>query len=125
MNGPLWFVLASPQQGLCTAEVYRGVTVSDRPQSGEAIRRALASGTAEVVGRHLYNRLQAVAERLLPEVAEVQKRLSALNPAGALMSGSGSSLFALCRDRAEALRVAGALRRDARTLRVNLVRSCS
>jgi 4-diphosphocytidyl-2C-methyl-D-erythritol kinase len=44
------------------------------------------------------------------------------------MSGSGSTLFALCRDRTEASRLAGALRKGTdgkESPRVFLVRSCS
>lgn len=128
MGRPLWFVLASPSAGLSTAAVYREVTVPDQPQTGDAIRRALEGGSAEEIGRHLHNRLQAPAERLCPEVADLQRRLTDLNPAGALMSGSGSSLFALGRDRADALRVARALRQrtdETRKPTVNVVRSCS
>jgi 4-diphosphocytidyl-2C-methyl-D-erythritol kinase len=51
-----------------------------------------------------------VAERLCPVVAEVRDWLMNLSPAGAMMSGSGTSLFALCRDADEALRVARVLR---------------
>jgi 4-diphosphocytidyl-2-C-methyl-D-erythritol kinase len=128
LNRPLWFVLVSPPAGLSTAEVYRGVTVPDVPRTGEEIRRALETGSAEEVGRHLHNRLQPAAERLCPAVAEIQRRLTALNPAGALMSGSGSSLFALCRDRTEALRLVRALRGDPggpKIAHVNPIRSCS
>jgi 4-diphosphocytidyl-2-C-methyl-D-erythritol kinase len=128
VGGPLWFVLASPPVGLSTAAVYREVTVPDQPQSGDAVRRALEGGSAEEIGRHLHNRLQAPAERLCPEAADLRRRLVEVNPAGALVSGSGSSVFALGRDRADALRVARALRQrtdEARIPTVNVVRSCS
>jgi len=74
------------------------------------------------------NRLQPAAEGLCPPVGDLYRKLEGLAPAGQLMSGSGSSLFALCRDHAEGLRVAGALRRGAdggAGPRVFLVRSCS
>jgi 4-diphosphocytidyl-2-C-methyl-D-erythritol kinase len=110
LGRPLWFVLVSPSFGLSTADVYRGVAVPERPQTGEAIRQAAQSGDVEEIGRHLHNRLQPAAERLAPEVADWCARLRRLGPAGHLMSGSGSSLFALCRDHREALRVARGLR---------------
>jgi 4-diphosphocytidyl-2-C-methyl-D-erythritol kinase len=102
---PLWFVLLCPPVGLSTAEVYRGVTVPERAQTGEDIRRAVSEGDVEEVGRRLHNRLQPVAERLCPEVAEGLARLARLQPAGQAMSGSGTTLFALCHDHGEALRV--------------------
>jgi 4-diphosphocytidyl-2-C-methyl-D-erythritol kinase len=111
LGRPLDFVIAKPAAGLSTAEVYRGVTVPDRPESGEEVRRAVAAGDAEEVGRRLHNRLQEVSERLRPEIAAGLGRLRESGPAGQLMSGSGTSLFALCRDPGEAQRVAGHLKR--------------
>ena len=62
--------------------------------------RRLAAGDVEEIGRRLHNRLQPAAERLCPAVARAgSQRLAALRAGGQLMSGSGSTLFALCRDR--------------------------
>ena len=50
-----------------------------------------------------------------------------LNPAGALMSGSGSTVFALGRDAADAWRITralGAAWEAASSVRVHCVRSC-
>lgn len=110
LGRPLWFVLACPEAGLSTAAVYQNVTVPEQPEDGEAIRRAAGEGNVEEVGRWLHNRLQPAAERLCPEVAALVGRLAALAPAGQAMSGSGTSVFALCRDYADALRVARGLR---------------
>jgi 4-diphosphocytidyl-2-C-methyl-D-erythritol kinase len=123
----LYFVVASLPVGLSTADVYRGVKVPEQPENGEAIREALKEGRVEDIGRGLFNRLQSVAEKLCPPVAEVQARLAALRPAGALMSGSGTSVFALCRDCREALRVAQGLSggpSDRTNPRVQIVQSC-
>ncbi len=121
------FVLVFPPRGLSTAEVFRGVTVPTEPRSGAAIRQAAASGDARELGRALHNRLQAAAERLCPEVANLTARLAGLGPAGQLMSGSGSTVFALCRDPGEALTLARALhaaRDELGGARVSVVGSC-
>jgi 4-diphosphocytidyl-2-C-methyl-D-erythritol kinase len=120
-------VLVCPAYGLSTPAVYRGVTVPATPVSGEAILQAAAAGDSEAIGRHLHNRLQEPAQRLRPELSDLDARLAELKPLGRLMSGSGSSLFALCRDRREALRLARELRRLADEIgrpHVFLVRSC-
>jgi 4-diphosphocytidyl-2-C-methyl-D-erythritol kinase len=120
-------VLVSPGVGLATAEVYRGLTVPDLPRAGDRMLQALADGDVEAIGGGLFNRLQPVAEQLRPEVARLDARLRDLHPAGQVMSGSGTSLFALCRDRAEALRIARELRNGSEegvSRRVFLVRSC-
>jgi 4-diphosphocytidyl-2-C-methyl-D-erythritol kinase len=124
----LWFVLLCPPLGISTAEVYRGVTVPQRPQTGEEIRQAVVDGDVDEVGRRLHNRLQPVAETLCPALATYENRLAALNPVGWLMSGSGSSFFALCRNSREAQAIAqGLLARpeEGMNSRVFIVRSCS
>jgi 4-diphosphocytidyl-2-C-methyl-D-erythritol kinase len=136
LGRPLDLVIAKPAVGLSTAEVYRGVTVPERPEGGEEVRRAVAAGDVEEIGRRLHNRLQEAAERLRPEIAAGLRRLRALGPAGQMMSGSGTSLFALCRDTGEAQRLARALRRAPDDIsppgsvvgggyQVYVVRSCS
>jgi 4-diphosphocytidyl-2-C-methyl-D-erythritol kinase len=122
---PLWFVLTALPLGLSTAQVYRAVEIPDIPQGGEEIRRAVRMGNVEEIGRRLHNRLEPVAEKLCPAIRQVRQRLEKLSPAGALMSGSGTSVFALCRYRNEALRVARQLRHGLKgEASVFLVRSC-
>jgi len=123
----LHLVVAHPGVHLGTADVYRRVAVPDTPLDGEDIRRAVTAGDVVEIGRSLHNRLQGPAEQLCPEVVRLRQRTLALAPAGVLMSGSGSSVFALCGDAAEALRIARGLaetREEYPLLRVSIVRSC-
>jgi 4-diphosphocytidyl-2-C-methyl-D-erythritol kinase len=125
---PLDLVLACPPEGLSTAEVFRNLTVPAEPVDGSAVRRAAEAGDVEALGRLLFNRLQPVAERLCPAVAGLCGRMAGLGPAGWLMSGSGSTVFALCRGRGEARRIARALapvREGPGGTRVYIVQSCS
>ena len=107
--------------------MYRNLTLAAATESGAALRQAVAADDIEAIGRLLFNRLQSAAEKLAPAIATYHHRLAQLGPAGQLMSGSGSSLFALCRDRPEAERLAQELRhgRDRELFTVFLVRSCS
>jgi 4-diphosphocytidyl-2-C-methyl-D-erythritol kinase len=127
LGRPLHLVLACPPVGLSTAEVFRHLTVPATPLDGEELCRAVAAGDVERAGRLLHNRLQEPAERLCPAVAEARRRLAELGPAGTLMSGSGSAVFALCRDATEAVRLTRALdpvREEREGPRVLIVRSC-
>lgn len=124
---PLWLVLACPNVGLSTAEVYGKGRVPEVPLDGARICDALAAGDAQVLGGLLHNRLQETADRLRPELVSVRERLSRAGPAGCLMSGSGTSCFALCRDENEALDIVRRLRPEVGQTeigRVYVVRSC-
>ncbi len=108
---PLDFVVVCPPVGLATADVYRRLTVPTSPVGGGAVRAAVRAGDPVAVGRALFNRLEEPAFALSPVVEQVRERLAGVSPCGARMSGSGSAVFAACRDRAEAGRVAAAYRR--------------
>jgi 4-diphosphocytidyl-2-C-methyl-D-erythritol kinase len=105
LGRPLDMVLVKPAEGLGTADVYRRLRVPATPRSGEEIKTALASGDVDALGKALHNRLEEPAFELSPVVADWRRRLTAMGTAGALMSGSGSCLFALCRNTSEARQV--------------------
>lgn len=126
---PLDLVLVKPPDALSTAEVYRHVRIPAQPQNGEAASGALAAGDVEAIGRAMHNRLQEPAFQIAPAVAEWHRRLEAMGTAGVLMSGSGSCLFALCRNASEARRIHDDLSRGLTSeaqsaTRTFLVRSC-
>ena len=104
------FVVVNPPVGLSTASVFGALQVPEKCASGNEARAAFRAGDVVALGKSLFNRLQAPAFGLAPLVETVYRRLAGLNPAGCLMSGSGSAVFALCRDRSEARRVAAAFR---------------
>jgi 4-diphosphocytidyl-2-C-methyl-D-erythritol kinase len=120
----LHLVLVCPPFGLSTAAVYRGVRVPDAPETGDALKDAVRAGAVDTIGRLLHNRLQEPAEQLRPELADYRRQLADLGPAGCLLSGSGSTLFALGRDVTDARRLAGAARATFPEARVFVVRSC-
>lgn len=99
-------VLVCPPVGLGTADVYRRLTVPESPRDGTAVREAFRAGDVEALGAALFNRLQGPAFALAPAVEAVYSRLARLSPAGCLMSGSGSAVFAPCRSSEDAARVA-------------------
>lgn len=125
LGGPLWFVIGCPARGLSTAQVYGRTCVPATARDGARIRRALAEGDPSGLGMLLHNRLEGAAEGLCPQIADLREELSAMGLAGVRMSGSGSSVFGLCRDESQALEAADRLRQgrdEAR--RVFVVRTC-
>jgi 4-diphosphocytidyl-2-C-methyl-D-erythritol kinase len=111
--GSFHFVIVKPGVGCPTAEVYKHVVVPSSPRDGRAARTALSAGDPEALGRACFNRLQDSTFLLAPEARTVYNRLIAAKPLAALVAGSGSAVFALCRDAAEARRVAAFVRESA------------
>jgi 4-diphosphocytidyl-2-C-methyl-D-erythritol kinase len=103
---PIHLVIVKPPVGCSTAEVYRRVKLTEQPVDGRAAVEALASGDPTRVAAALHNRLQPAAFDLQPLVRKVYAALTECEPLGCLLSGSGSCVFAVCRDRADAARVA-------------------
>ena len=104
MPEPLDLVIVKPPYGLSTAAVYRGHTPPVTPVTSQGMREAIRTGDA--VATHLHNRLEAPAFAAEPRLGAVRDRLAACGPLGVLLCGSGSSLFALARNPADAARIA-------------------
>jgi 4-diphosphocytidyl-2-C-methyl-D-erythritol kinase len=72
---------------------------------------ALRAGDVQAVAEHLYNNLDPVARRLVPDDDVIAAWLAADGGVlGAQVSGSGSCVFAICRSHEDAGRLAGAAR---------------
>jgi 4-diphosphocytidyl-2C-methyl-D-erythritol kinase len=76
----------------------------------QAMVDAIRMKSIDAISQQLFNRLQPPAERCLPLVGEIRQLLEHAASRGlcqgSLMSGSGSSYFALCRDQLEAQQLA-------------------
>ncbi|MCY2993805.1 MAG: 4-(cytidine 5'-diphospho)-2-C-methyl-D-erythritol kinase [Planctomycetota bacterium] len=107
---PLHVVVVRPPAGLSTAEVYRHCQPAETPCRVEGIVEAARRGCPVLVGRRLFNRLQAAAEQLSPWVARLHAAFDRLDCGGHQMSGSGTTYFGVCRHARHARHVAGQLR---------------
>ncbi|HEY9642402.1 MAG TPA: 4-(cytidine 5'-diphospho)-2-C-methyl-D-erythritol kinase [Coleofasciculaceae cyanobacterium] len=75
-----------------------------RMHSG-AIVGAIAQRDGKHIGQLLYNDLEKVVLPAYPKVAHLRQTLAQMNPLGVLMSGSGSTVFALVETSAQAEQV--------------------
>jgi 4-diphosphocytidyl-2-C-methyl-D-erythritol kinase len=109
---PLAHVLVVPEARLSTADVYRGARfdlTSPKP-SLSMVLHALRNGSLSELATGLWNDLQPEAIRRCPHCPVIQSSLRACGCLGTLVSGSGSAVFGLCRDRAHAQDIAARLR---------------
>jgi 4-diphosphocytidyl-2-C-methyl-D-erythritol kinase len=110
VGGMFHFVAVKPPVGCPTAEVYKRTVLPTTRRSGREARDALERGDPEKLAAGLFNRLQEATFLLAPAVRDRYDRLIRSNPLGVQVTGSGSTVFAVCRDRAEAIRIANECR---------------
>ncbi len=102
----LWFVLGLSTSPLLTGEVY-GRWSPRTGRGGEpGLTSALVAGDPSAVGRALRNDLEEAAFALRPELPEAKRALLDAGALGALVSGSGPTLFGLARDEEHANEIA-------------------
>ena len=100
-------VLVNPGVQSSTKEVY--AACEERPLDGENATEkmiaALKAGHLGKIAAALMNDLQSPAVRQHPEIADALVSLRTAGVIGAMMSGSGSSVFGLVADESEARRI--------------------
>ena len=99
--------LATQEAKFSSKEVY--AACAPRPLDGEnataKMVESLGSGNPEKIAAALMNDLQAPAVKLHPEIADALVSLRTAGVVGAMMSGSGSSVFGLVENEADARRI--------------------
>lgn len=103
-------VIIKPLAGLSTADVFRRCVPASNPQTAESLVRALQQGHWEGHQKALFNRLGEPARLMCTAVEELQNEFGRLPTLGYLMSGSGSSCFALFSNRHQAVAMGQMLR---------------
>jgi 4-diphosphocytidyl-2-C-methyl-D-erythritol kinase len=115
---PFLAVLFLPGAPCATREVYRafddGPAEARCPADRQLLPELLGGSPPSAWRDRLVNDLAIPAERLCPEMADRRRRLAEALAMPVCVTGSGSALFALCDDPAEAARVWGALPPDVR-----------
>lgn len=105
-------LLICPLVGLGTAAVYQSLAAPSLQEgkhqavSELAMIEAIRTRNLDAIAKALHNCLEAPAERCLPMIGELRQLFEEAHRQqlclGSMMSGSGSSYFALCRTQAEA-----------------------
>ncbi len=107
-------VLAKLPVSVSTVSVYKGLKwdeVKDHPDT-KAMLKAMEDGDVAKMGKLLCNVLETVTIEMHPKIAEIKNRLMECGAEGALMSGSGPTVFALFTDREKARKAASAVKRE-------------
>ncbi len=100
---PLWLVIVNPNIPVSTAWVYQSLRLTGE-RNGDIIPRFFKD--VADVSAVLSNDLESVTIERYPVIGEIKERLVAAGAAGALMSGSGPTVFGLFEGEEDALRAA-------------------
>ena len=105
------FVVCKPDFSASTPALYRKldeIEIADRPDN-VTIEQAISRGDLNQVAASLCNVFEPAVGMDYPELYHIKDRFSSLGAMAQLMSGSGSSVFALVKDMGEATEIYRAL----------------
>ncbi len=111
LGKPLFFVIVKPHAGVSTVEAYRRYQKSEPLHIG-TVEYALAKGDIALFLRYAGNALGMAALSIAPEIMTAANALMAAGAPRALMSGSGSTMFAPFESLEEANAAAGRVKGD-------------
>lgn len=107
-----WVIVAKPPINVSTAEVYgrlRSEQIQHHP-SAQRMVEALQQGSFHQMCQSLGNVLEEVTLKLHPEVQQLKDGMLKLGADGALMSGSGPTVFGLVSKESKVARIYNGLR---------------
>ncbi|GIQ67272.1 4-(cytidine 5'-diphospho)-2-C-methyl-D-erythritol kinase [Xylanibacillus composti] len=109
---PCWVVIAKPPINVSTADVYgrlRADQIENHPPTGRMVEGLRNQDWLAICGA-LGNVLEEVTFQLHPEVRRIKETMLRLGADGALMSGSGPTVFALAAKSSRARRIYNGLK---------------
>lgn len=117
---PCWVVLVKPPVNVSTADVYgrfRADATRMRPTSARMVQ-AIRDGDFREICGSLGNMLEEVTIPMYPEVRQIKESMLKLGADGALMSGSGPTVYALVQRESKVARIYNGLRGFCRDVHV-------
>ena len=119
------FIVTHPPSGCSTKKIYENFQKLAKPRSVEKIISACEAGQTQKIGAALFNALQSSASRSSEWIEAQIKLFSDSGFEFVLMTGSGSSCFALLPLSNASASLAGELAEHATRMGINRVYSCS
>lgn len=95
-----WVLVVKPKAGCSTKEIFRICDSTETKQCDvDTVIKALEEGDDELLANSIGNSLEEAAIQLVPEIQTIKDKLKECGFKIVLMSGSGSSVFALSTDK--------------------------
>lgn len=108
---PCWVVLAKPNEGVSTKQMYRRLNLEHvRHPNIDAMVQAIESSDYKALCGYLGNVFEEMTVQNIPQVALIKEKMERLGADGVLMSGSGPTVFGLTRVESRMRRMVNGLR---------------
>lgn len=92
---PVYVLLVKPEKGVSTAEIYHTIDSSENllhPDT-KGMLEAIEKSDIYIISRYLSNIMENVTSKINPEIKEIKSEMIEAGAIGAVMSGSGPTVF--------------------------------
>lgn len=106
-------VVVKPDINVSTAFVYGNLKADSLPfhPDIDGMAKALSQGSLKGITDRMGNVLETVTEKAHPIIADIKERMRSLGAENALMSGSGPTVFGICKEKETAEMIAADIRK--------------
>lgn len=106
-----WIVLVKPNISVSTPRVFSKIKVEELPHPDIAsLKKAIEANDYFAMSQHLGNSLEAYTASKFPVVQNIKEKMIQFGADAAVMSGSGPTVLALCKNHSRALHIANSLK---------------
>lgn len=106
------FVIVNPCVIINTGEIYRSINLTYAPNTSKIFIEMFNTSDLLKISKYFFNRMEETVFARYPQVKNVKDELMNAGCTGSLMSGSGSSVFGLVRNQAQAHTIAEVMREN-------------
>jgi len=108
VNPPLWIIIINPGFEIPTKWAYNNLDlrlIKREKNNTKAMLETLKEGEARGIAKNLFNSFEELIIRKYPEIGKIKDRLIEEGALGALMSGSGPTVFGIAQNKEQALKI--------------------
>jgi len=109
----IYFVLSNPDINVSTKWAYQNIDYSQiGKEQLEELILGVKQGDVKKIAQNLHNDFEFWVPNFYPAILKIKKKMLDLGALGAIMSGSGPTVFGICKNYNDALKISEALKRD-------------
>jgi len=108
INPPLWVIIINPGFEISTKWAYNNLyleRIKKERNNTKAMLKALKERELQGIAKNLFNSFEELIIKRHPEIRKIKDRLIEEGAMGALMSGSGPTVFGIAQNKEQALKI--------------------